>query len=399
MALDGRGNVHVTGYADGPERTGLDYVTVKYDAGGSELWAVRYDGPAHRGECAKDIAVDAAGNVYVTGSSGVSEAYSEYATVKYDAAGEEVWAARYLGAGGHDSASALAVDAAENVHVTGTSYGRGSGMDYATVKYDAVGNRLWVARYDGPAGAHDCAAAIALGPRGEVFVTGASARTGRGSYDFATLKYDADGNLLWASRRDGPGGWNDFADVLALGAGGRLYVTGQAFLPGPSGTMSIGSELLSIAYDAEGTELWSRSLPGPNVTRGARLLVAARADGALALAGTSAGSGGVDDILTLMLADRVPAPAEADFLRGDANGDLRLAITDVLVTLNYLFLDGAPPACLDAADADDSGRLNITDPAAMLGWLFLESAPLPPPLEAPGPDPTPDALVCPAHGV
>ena len=59
----------------------------------------------------RDIAADDAGNVYVTGYSISSGTYSDYATVKYNTAGVEQWAARYSETGTNsDRAYALAVD-------------------------------------------------------------------------------------------------------------------------------------------------------------------------------------------------------------------------------------------------------------------------------------------------
>src|SRR5713226_2701691 len=73
----------------------------------------------------------------------------------------EEWVARYNGpASGHDAANAMALDAAGNVYVTGGSTGVGTGLDCATVKYDSDGNELWVARYDGPGNGDDYAAAM-----------------------------------------------------------------------------------------------------------------------------------------------------------------------------------------------------------------------------------------------
>nr|MBA3726734.1 SBBP repeat-containing protein [Armatimonadota bacterium] len=61
----------------------------------------------------------------------------------------EAWVARYNGPGNSgDVATKLAVDAAGNVYVTGYSVGVGSSADYATIRYDSNGNQLWVARYN-----------------------------------------------------------------------------------------------------------------------------------------------------------------------------------------------------------------------------------------------------------
>jgi hypothetical protein len=87
-------------------------------------------------------------------------------------------------------------------------------------------------------------------------------------------------------------------------------------------------------------------------------------------------------------------PEITTFLRGDADGDLRLVISDPIVTLNFLFLSGQPPHCLDAADANDDGELNISDPIRALHFLFLGGQPLAPPFSLPGEDPTPDSMGC-----
>ena len=60
------------------------------------------------------------------------------------------WIARYNGPGNEeDSAYAIAVGPSGNVYVTGYSYGSGTDHDYATIRYDRDGNEVWVARYNG----------------------------------------------------------------------------------------------------------------------------------------------------------------------------------------------------------------------------------------------------------
>ena len=70
------------------------------------------------------------------------------------------------------------------------------------------------------------------------------------------------------------------------------------------------------------------------------------------------------------------------FVRGDANSDGEINLSDAITILQYLFVAGTAPACEKAADADASGRLDITDPIRILGWLFLGGQPPAPPSPA-----------------
>ena len=168
---------------------GADYGTVKYDAEGNERWVALYDGPGNSGDAAVALVVDGAGSVYVTGHSIGAAGDFDYATIQYDAEGNERWVARYNGPGNAgDQASALAIDAAGDLYVTGGSIGEGSGLDYATVKYDAEGNERWVARYNGPGNTTtDFAVAVTLDEAGDVYVTGSS--WSGTDLDFATVKH------------------------------------------------------------------------------------------------------------------------------------------------------------------------------------------------------------------
>ncbi len=84
----------------------------------------------------------------------------------------------------------------------------------------------------------------------------------------------------------------------------------------------------------------------------------------------------------------IPTPV---FKRGNADGQGALNITDGIFILNFLFLGGSEPPCLDAADTDDNGNLNISDGVAVFNFLFLSGAEPPPPGPSEcGPDATPE---------
>ncbi|MFH1723023.1 MAG: SBBP repeat-containing protein [Elusimicrobiota bacterium] len=298
MAVDAAGNVYVTGRSRG-NGTQDDYATAKYDAGGNELWVSRYDGPWNAVDWALALAVDAAGNVYVAGESDgsgwpVKDKGRDYATVKYDAGGSELWVRRYNGPWSSvDSAAAIAVDGSGNVYITGRSVGYNTHLDYATIKYDTDGNALWVARYDNQGKfLVDAARAIAVDASGNVYVAGKSQGDGTG-FDYATVKYDANGNELWTARYNGPGNSDDNLHALAVDASGNVYVTGSS--PG-SGT---GSDCATVKYDASGGEVWVRRYNGPaNGTDYGHAMVL-DASGNIYVAGSSDGVGTRRDYLTI----------------------------------------------------------------------------------------------------
>ena len=128
--------------------TNYDYATIKYNSSGVMQWVQTYNGPGNVSDIAYSIAVDGSGNVYVTGYSSQGGTNSDYATIKYNSSGVQQWVQRYNGPGnGVDGAYSIAVDGSGNVYVTGQSYGGGTSLDYATIKYNSSGVQQWVATY------------------------------------------------------------------------------------------------------------------------------------------------------------------------------------------------------------------------------------------------------------
>ena len=265
LVIDGAGNVYVTGRSYG-SGSNYDYATIKYNSNGDSVWVNRYNGSGNGSDGASSIAIDKDGNVYVTGNTDVSGTNNyDFATIKYNSNGTQLWATTYGRTGNsYESASAISVDDASNVYVTGSSSGTGTGSDYATIKYNPNGTQLWISIYNGPgsvSGREDNAYELAIDNTGNVYVSGSSDSSGT-NRDYATVKYNTDGIQQWVSRYNGPGNYEDFVGGLAIDGNGNVYVTGSS-----SGT-GTGSDYATIKYNPNGTQLWISIYNGPGSVSG-----------------------------------------------------------------------------------------------------------------------------------
>ena len=66
-------------------------------------------------------------------------------------------------------------------------------------------------------------------------------------------------------------------------------------------------------------------------------------------------------------------------MRGDADDNGSINVTDIIYLNNYLYAGGPPPPCMDQGDVDDSGSINVTDPIYLSNWLFNGGPPAPGP--------------------
>jgi hypothetical protein len=82
-----------------------------------------------------------------------------------------------------------------------------------------------------------------------------------------------------------------------------------------------------------------------------------------------------------------------NFLRGDADSNGRVNLTDAIFVVRRLFQGGSEPTCGDAADFDDDGVLSLTDVILTVAFLFqgVDLSQPPGPFEC-GPDPSDDDL-------
>jgi uncharacterized delta-60 repeat protein len=290
VAVDAAGNIYAAGFVhDGVIfNQNYDYLVAKFGPDGTQRWAQRYDGPGGNWDFARQVVVDAAGNVYVTGFS-YGQGY-DWATLKFGPDGSQGWERRLSGAGfSDDRAADMALLPDGNLVVAGVTQNTGDGRtnDAETVAYDPQGTIVWRARWSDTALSHELIADLDMDAAGRIAITGTTAET---ASPYAapfplTLRYDRSGTLLQTIRDAG-------GSSVDVDGGANVYVVGSFFTP--PATSSVAK------YDAAGQRVWQTPLAVDILSQP---FVAADSTGAVTVAGTvSDGSTGNGDYLTIRFA-------------------------------------------------------------------------------------------------
>jgi hypothetical protein len=416
IVVDNYGNVWVTGKSYGGSQTDYDCATVKYDSDGNQEWVKRYNGPDSLEDEAFAIEVDDSGNVYVAGRSAEGILFGipwyDYITIKYDSEGNEISVVRYDGLGGDpnsDGARALALDASGNVIVTGYSFD--NYFSYTTIKYDSVLDVQWTRRYPDniPEPHWYDAFDVAVDKQGNIYVTGSirddwdslteqwqnaygtikytpdgirewvskynsvpaesshiaysvavdgdhvSYVTGKSygllsSYDYATVKYNSWGDTLWVRRYNTLGTSVDSALDLAVDNSGYVHVTGYS-----------GGDYATIRYNPDGDTIWVERYNGPGDSEDGANAITCYC-GNVYVTGASRGSGTYYDYATIKYVQ--------DIGRGDVNGNGSISISDIISLLYYMFKNGDPPDPLDKGDCNCDCKISVADAIYLINYLF-----------------------------
>ncbi len=234
VGVDGADNIYLAGTHENTVNS-YDFLLLKYDPEGALLWARVLDGPAHGEDRPTGLAVDDAGHAYLTGRTKCPGTGLDYCTLCYSPSGVLLWSDTYNGTTmpvehDFDSTTDIVLDGGGNVVVTGGSSSVATPYDICTIKYDQGGARLWVRRYDGPSDDEivsyftDSGLALAVDALDNVIVTGTEANDDN-NVDFVILKYDSGGTLQWTDHRVSPG--YDYAHAVATDPLLNIYVAGQ----------------------------------------------------------------------------------------------------------------------------------------------------------------------------
>ena len=212
------------------------------------------------------------------------------ATFSQEQAPDWAWA-KSAGGNLYDYSQSITTDAVGNVYITGvfssstltfgnTTLINAGGCDVFIAKYDPNGNVLW-AKSAGDNNT-DCGTGITTDVVGNVYLTGRFSSTitfgnitlsSAGDIDIFIVKYDSDGNVLWAQSAGGNS--EDEIHSIATDAVGNVYITGYF----NSSTLTLGnitlantyawrSDIFIAKYDPNGNVLWAKSAGGSDTDCG-----------------------------------------------------------------------------------------------------------------------------------
>jgi len=273
MVVDGSGNVYVCGVAwtalSAPGYDGeSSLVLAKYSPAGQLLWSDVWSGEFDGVNSASALAQAKGGGVFVAGTSTGMGTGTNIVLLRYNAAGVRQWGGpvRYVGPAGDDQAQDVAVDADGNAYVTGSGPNLAGDSDAIVVKWNAAGEREWSQLYDSGAALDDYGQRITVTPGGTACVSGWIARTGN-DLDWLLLKYTAGGTQAWARIWGGPAHGADAPADMAMDGKRNIYLTGYSY-------GAAYARCVTRKYSLAGKVLWSRMIRKDPGIRGESIAVA-----------------------------------------------------------------------------------------------------------------------------
>jgi hypothetical protein len=278
VAVDKDGGVYITGYRYIYTADATEYISFieKYDASGNQLWLKEFGGIEYIKSEA--ITVDKNGFISVTGSIYSGQdlfGNADIFVAKYDVSGNRLWLKQFgtnredvgqLGSADQD----IAIDANGNIYITGTTLGSFVCHDGAStlndvflMKIDTDGNQIWVEQFCSEE--NDYGDGIAVDEFGNSYITG-TRLVGSGwnvtYYDAFIAKYDTLGNQLWINLF----GYShvDMGNDIAVNPSGSIDVVGWTYNQVSTLGDVVDDALFIAKYDASGQQISIRQFYVPH---------------------------------------------------------------------------------------------------------------------------------------
>ncbi|AFY80093.1 Ig-like domain-containing protein [Oscillatoria acuminata] len=283
ITVDSAGNSYITGYTNGSlggtHAGGYDAWVAKYDSSGTQQWVRQLGTTAD--DTSNSISLDSAGNLYMTGTThgslgGISAGNGDAWVAKYNSNGTQQWVKQF-GTPGIEFSEGIAVDSAGNSYMTGSTRsdlgGTNAGAyDAWIAKYDSSGIQQWVKQLG--SSSDDLSQGITVDGAGNLYITGYThANLGginAGGTDAWVAKYNSSGTQQWVKQLGSSS--NDYSESITVDGAGNLYITG--YTEGNLGGTNAGAYDAWVAkYDSSGTQQWVHQLGTPGMDSAYSIIV------------------------------------------------------------------------------------------------------------------------------
>ncbi|QQS35950.1 MAG: SBBP repeat-containing protein [Ignavibacteriales bacterium] len=223
-------------------------------------WMSFLTGPGNVPESAEKVIYDNSGNAYIIGYGYFTPGGQgqDFITVKCNTSGVAEWTAIYNGQqNGTDRPFGVCVDNSGNVYVTGTSDWSSVASKIITLKYSAAGVLQWICVFDSAGTSVGEAVDICADDNGNVYATGRLSPLNNGYYDLATIKMDADGNIIDSHYFGQVTTASDDGTNIIADNNGNIFSAGQSF----SG-LTNGEEVVILKYNSSLDTVWTIHVNG-----------------------------------------------------------------------------------------------------------------------------------------
>ncbi len=211
-------------------------------------WEFNYNGVGDLTDRIRDMVIDNAGNIYMTGYSYERSNQKDLYIAKYSSTGDLIWEDIYQNpSGANDDGEAIIIDNNGDIVVAGES-----NRDYITLKYSPSGSQLWVKTYDGVGLDKDAVADLVADSNNNIYITGRSEQAA-GNDEITTVKYNSNGDQLWVKTFASSGDGNDRVYQMTIDGNDNIYIAGRYF----NGNDFDG---VLLNYNTSGTLVWSKTI-------------------------------------------------------------------------------------------------------------------------------------------
>ncbi len=362
VAADLNSNVIVTGF-------GTNFESVKLSSTGTNLWLATYKdvGPT----VGQALAIDRNGDVCVAGSDVYAyyfnhvswSYYAQLLTVKFDSFGNQLWkaagppASQFTGV----QAQMIAINALDDIYLM-ANFQNGPGASFFTCKYSSNGALGWSVWPDSGTGPGN---GLALDANTNVLLIGQDAYQYNGAYSYyySAFKLSPNGSVAWSRHYPQPPVGSGAAASIAIDSASICYVTGYS-----PGTIT-SNDIVTIAYDSDGRQLWLQRYDGPAHGDDAGNAIATDNHGNVYVAGYETVPGGGTEMVLIKYAPRHDPKTSANMLlqaQGSSGEPFDIQASTNLQT----WLD------LGTNHADTNGLLQYLDTnASLYPWRFYLAIP------------------------